>query len=182
MTASPRATAAASAGLSASRRSCRNQRSVASTPSSLACYIRLDMETDWPPIYLAWRQRLAAFWSIAWPSMAAISVLGYLITWSWPADAPMWAFQLSALVVYFAFPICQVFFVQRLVRKKYRSFRIDVVRDDVTAEPRLSLTETVQLWFRVAWPQGALMLTLIAAGVVLAAASGQEAASHVSGA
>jgi hypothetical protein len=99
----------------------------------------------WPPVYLAWRQKLAAYWSIAWLSGVVVFALMFLVTANWPADTPGVLFQFAGWAAYFAYLICQAFFVRRLVRKRYRSFRVDVVRDDVTSEPRLSMPETVQL-------------------------------------
>ncbi len=123
----------------------------------------------WPPIYLAWRQLLAAYWSIAWPSGAAASALLFVATLSWPADTPSIIFQLAGLIVYFAWLICQALFVRRLVRKRYRSFRIEVRREDSAAPTRLAMADTLQFWFRLAWPQAALLFLLV--GVSIAGTS-----------
>jgi len=40
--------------------------------------VQTDETEDWPPIELAWRQKLAAFWSIFWPSWLA-STFGTLV-------------------------------------------------------------------------------------------------------
>jgi hypothetical protein len=111
----------------------------------------------WPAIDLAWRQKMAAFWSILWPS-ATISLLAMLaITAAFPLDqldleAPRFRFAGSLLSVF-----CQTFFVPRLVRKKYSTFRVGVLRDGIISSPTLSRSETVQVALRIIWPQAALI-------------------------
>ena len=130
---------------------------------------------EWPPIYLAWRQKVAAYWSIAWPSGVVSSVLIYLLTLSWSADAPIVVFQLAGILAYFLYLIAQAFFVRRLVRKRYRSFRIEVARKGANCEPELSMAEIMKIWFQLAWPQAALYFLVAAIAVWFSARNPQGA-------
>ena len=111
----------------------------------------------WPATDLAWRQKMAAFWSILWPSATVSVLLMLAITAAFPLDrldleAPRFRFASSLLSVF-----CQIFFVPRLVRKKYSTFRIGVLRDGIMASPALSRSETVQVALRIIWPQAAVI-------------------------
>jgi hypothetical protein len=79
----------------------------------------------WPLISLAWRQKLAAFWSIAWPgalaSFVLVSFLGSLLS---RAGLPGEAGRPSLLLAIagnLLFLLLQGILVPRLIRKRYRS-------------------------------------------------------------
>ena len=110
-----------------------------------------------PAINLAWKQKMAAFWSIWWPSATASLLVMLAITAARPLDL----LELEASRIRFAGRIlsvfCQVFFVPRLVRKKYSTFRVGVLRDGILSSPALSMSETVQVALRIIWPQAAVI-------------------------
>jgi hypothetical protein len=111
----------------------------------------------WPATNLAWRQKMAAFWSILWPSATASLLVMLAVTAAFPLDrldleAPRFRFASSILSVF-----CQVFFVPRLVRKKYSTFRVGVLRDGTISSAALSISEAVQVALRIIWPQAAVI-------------------------
>ena len=56
------------------------------------------------------------------------------------------------------FFVLQGLFVGRLVRKRYRSFRLAALRDNGEQSSRLSSREIVSVWLWLVWPQVAFML------------------------
>src|SRR5260370_40006227 len=91
------------------------------------CYSRHSMETgqggEWPPIELAWRQKLAAFWSILWPGVAsawAIVILTSSVLSTYSLER--WGSRLSAAAMGVSL-LGQALFGPRLGRKNDRSFR-----------------------------------------------------------
>jgi hypothetical protein len=113
----------------------------------------------WPKIDLAWRQKMAAFWSVYWPSgMVSLAIiLGITLPFSSvgllraeAAPALNWAGSLIAL-------FGQGFFVRRLIRKRYRTFRIEVLRAAVLSSPALSTGESAQVALKIIWPQVATL-------------------------
>ena len=52
----------------------------------------------------------------------------------------------------------QILLIPRLVRKRYRSFQIFVVRDDQLPRRSLSPSEILRIWFQVAWPQAVFLV------------------------
>jgi hypothetical protein len=103
-------------------------------------------------IDLTWRQKIAAFWSIAWPTwLASFVLLGFLIGHV-SINSTEGRLRLSLLgnAAYF---VGQALLFPRLVRKRYRSFQIFVVRHDQPPSRSLSPSEILHIWFQVAGPQ-----------------------------
>src|SRR5437660_8682392 len=95
----------------------------------LSVSMRTDENAEWPPIDLAWRQTLAAFWSITWPSGLAMFILMLILLSALPTD---WAVDDLAqyglainLAINLMFFLCQAVLIPHLVRKGYRFFRVD---------------------------------------------------------
>jgi len=109
-------------------------------------------------IDLAWRQMLAGFWSISWPSMLALPVvldfagikMGDLAGST--QKFSLWLFW--QLLFYCG----QIVSIPRLVRKNYRTWNLSVVRDSGQRSRRLSLAETLRLSGWVVVPQVAFLL------------------------
>jgi hypothetical protein len=133
-------------------------------PESLKCDCRYDFSArkvaDFPgwEISLAWRQKVAAFWSISWPAWIGSMGLVILLTSGYSVDLLQDNFSVIALGGNLAFFAIQAFLTRRLVRKNYRSFRVYVVRDDGSKSRNLSVREAVSVWLWILGPQFALLL------------------------
>jgi hypothetical protein len=107
---------------------------------------------------LAWSQELAAYWSISWPALIGSfgAVIWFTRDWSWH-DLPG-----HSLMVWVAgtlgFYLIQAVLAQRLVRKNYRSFSLDVVREHGGRSRGLTVPEVWRLWLWIFWPQIALLV------------------------
>lgn len=111
----------------------------------------------WPRITLAWRQRVAAFWLISWPSWLGSFVLVSAVSYGWSsADLGAHRGVLSALAQ-LAFLVFEGLFVRRMVRKSYKSFRLAVVREDGSSSNTLSLGDSIRVWLRIIWSQVAFL-------------------------
>lgn len=106
----------------------------------------------WPAIRLSWRQSFAAFWCVAWPSL----LMGISIIAIWPNDNVQ-AASISANAVSLS---AQALFVPRLVRKQFRLFRIEVVREDHSPGDRLSFFEIASVSIHLLWPQLAFFVAI----------------------
>jgi hypothetical protein len=121
-------------------------------------------DQEWPPIQLAWRQKLAAFWSIAWLSLLAslfllFAVSGVLTSDKIETPESLGALGLiAALVSNLAFLVVQMVLVPRLWHKRYRSFRVRILREDATSNTTLSVSEVIRVGLRLVWPQAAFMV------------------------
>ena len=62
-----------------------------------------------------------------------------------------------------AFLLCQGILVPRMVRKRYRTFRLEVVRTDASRTGNLTVAEVARVWLKIIWPQ---IIFLVAAWVV----------------
>ena len=133
-------------------------------PESLKCDCGYDFSagkaTDFPgwEISLAWRQKVAAFWSISWPAWIGSMGLVILLTSGYSVDLLQDNFSVIALGGNLAFFAIQALLTRRLVRKNYRSFRVYVVRDDGSKSRNLSIREAVSVWLWILGPQFALLL------------------------
>lgn len=107
-------------------------------------------ETPGWHIKLTWGQKVAAYWSISWPAWVASFILVDLFRDS------VFVIPLKNL----AFFGVQAVLTHRLVRKNYRSFRVDVVRDDGQRSRRLSMREATMVWLWILAPQLAFILIL----------------------
>jgi hypothetical protein len=115
---------------------------------------------SWPTIALAWRQRVAAFWLVAWPSWILSFASVAVVTSGWSvADLVAHSGAMSAIanVVFLA---VQAFLVRRMIRKKYRSFRLVVVRTDGSTTSTLSLRDVLHVWVKIIWPQVAFLVAV----------------------
>ena len=108
---------------------------------------------SWPTVSLAWRQLLAAFWLLAWPSWLISVALFMVLTLGWTvvglkahAEFLSWAGAISFL-------LCQRPLVRRMLRKSYRSFRLEVVRADAPETATLTRAEVAHIWLKIVWPQ-----------------------------
>jgi hypothetical protein len=114
----------------------------------------------WPVITLAWRQRVAAFWLLAWPSWLGSFVLVAVVSSGWSvADLRLRVGVLSGLANAF-FLIGEGLLVRRMVRKQYRSFRLAVVREAGPDNSTLSPREAIHVWLKVIWPQIAFLVVI----------------------
>jgi hypothetical protein len=113
----------------------------------------------WPTIVLAWRQRVAAFWLLAWPSWLISFVLLMALTTTWTAIGLRRRAELLAWASTLSFLICQGVFVPRMLRKKYASFRLEVQKDGSTAAT-LTTAEVARVWLKVVWPQVAFLVAV----------------------
>ena len=133
-------------------------------PESLKCDCGYDFSAgkaaDFPgwEISLAWRQKVAAFWSISWPAWIGSMGLVILLTSEYSVELLQDNFSVIALGGNLAFFAIQAFLTRRLVRKNYRSFRVYVVRDDGSKRRNLSVREAVSVWLWILGPQFALLL------------------------
>jgi hypothetical protein len=96
-------------------------------------------------IRLAWRQKVAAFWSISWPAWIGSVALVILITSGLTVDVLQDNFSTVALGGDFAFLAIQALLIPGLVLKNYRSFRVNVVRKDETLSRSLSIKEAASV-------------------------------------
>ena len=109
-------------------------------------------------ISLAWRQKVAAFWSISWPAWIGSMALVILLTSGYSVDLLQDNFSVIALGGNLAFFGIQALLTRRLVRKNYRSFRVYVVRGDGSKSRNLSIREAGSVWLWILGPQFALLL------------------------
>jgi len=109
-------------------------------------------------ISLAWRQKLAAYWSISWPALIASYSLVILLTSLYSVGQLAGHFFAIGVVGNAAFFAAQAISTQRLVRKNYRSFRVEVRREDGQRVRRLSIREAGLVWLWILGPQLALLL------------------------
>jgi hypothetical protein len=72
-------------------------------------------------IDLTWRQKIAAFWSIAWPCWLATFVLLGFITERFPVDDLVGHISALSVAANVAFLSGQAVLIQRLFRKQYET-------------------------------------------------------------
>ena len=143
---------------------------LANPPEALKCDCGYDFSAgkaaDFPgwEISIAWRQKVAAFWSISWPAWIGSMGLVIGLTSGYSVDLLQDNFSVIALGGNLAFIAIQALLTRRLVRKNYRSFRLYVVRDDGSKSRNLSIREAVSVWLWILWPQLALLLLVSVVG------------------
>jgi len=119
----------------------------------------LSSDTPGWDIDLAWRQKVAAYWSISWPALiGSFGAVAYSF-----ADFTT-HYYAAAVVGQIAFFCFQAILTPRLFRKNYRTFRICVIRDDGQRSRRLSLLEILQVWLCI---MGTELAFLTVASLVL---------------
>ena len=137
---------------------------LANPPEAVRCDCGYDFGagklTDFPgwEINLAWRQMVAAFWSISWPAWIGSLVLVILFTRGYSVELLQDKFSVIALGGNLAFFAIQFLLTRRLVRKNYRSFRFYVIRGDGSQSRNLSMWEAAPLWLLIFLPQLALLV------------------------
>jgi len=113
---------------------------------------------DWH-INLAWRQKVAAYWSISWPAL-----VGWLALISFLTDRNSVGTVVNhaagiALAGDLAFLAIQALLTRRIVRKNYRTFRVYVICEDGRRGRNLSIPEAVRVWLWILILQVALYAT-----------------------
>jgi hypothetical protein len=137
---------------------------LANLPEAQICDCGYDFSAGKPAdfpgwqISLAWRQKVAAFWSISWPAWIGSLTLVILFTSAYSVDLLQDKFSIIALGGNLAFFGIQALLTRRLVRKNYRSFRVYAVRDGGIQSRDLSIREAVSVWLWIFGPQLALLL------------------------
>lgn len=111
-------------------------------------------------ISLGWQQKVAAFWSISWPAWIGSMGLVLLSTLWFPVNFRQGTSPVFAISGNVAFFVIQAFLTRRLIRKNYRSFRVQVVRGDGSRSRDLSVQEGVSVWLWIVRPQLALLLVV----------------------
>jgi hypothetical protein len=92
-------------------------------------------------IDLAWRQTVAAYWSISWPALiVSFAAVAYSLA-SFTSH-----YFAAAVAGQIAFFCLQAVLTPRLFRKNYRTFRIYAIRHDGQRSRRMSLLEILQVW------------------------------------
>jgi len=109
-------------------------------------------------ITLAWRQKVAAYWAISWPAYVASFVALAVPASTLPLEGLAAHAVGMSLMAFVAFFGVQALLARRLLRKKFRTFRIDVIRDDGHRSRELSMRESIRIWLWIFGPQLALSL------------------------
>jgi hypothetical protein len=120
----------------------------------------------WEPIELSWGQKLAAFWTIAWPAQLSSIFIALAIGSGWTFEEThrrVWMTVMAAVVYLSGLAV----FVPRLVLKRYRSFRIAVERAGGMLGDRLSMREALEVALPVVALQALFLVALSAAFTLL---------------
>jgi len=115
---------------------------------------------SWPKISLAWRQRLAAFWLLVWPSWLISFALLMVLTLGWTVVGLRTHGEFLGWASALSFLLCQGILVRRMVRKRYRSFRLEVVRKDASGTATLTTAEVARIWLKIVWPQVVFLVAI----------------------
>jgi hypothetical protein len=141
---------------------------LANPPYALQCDCGYDFDagqlSDTPgwDIQLAWRQKVAAYWSISWLALIASFFVVVYLTDRYSVAELMDHRGMISLEANFIFFVIQLLLARRLVRKNYRSFRVYVVRADGERSRDVSFQETLRLWCRILLVQVVFYLSLSA--------------------
>lgn len=107
----------------------------------------------WKVIRLAWRQKVAAYWAISWPAwLGAMTVLtfgGNL----YADDKLQEAIPAIAIAMQVTFFAIQALLTGRLVRKNYRTFRVDAVHASGIRSRNLSVLDALRVWTWIIRPE-----------------------------
>jgi hypothetical protein len=132
---------------------------VANSPETSKCGCGYEVvesesgERPWPPINLAWRQKLAAYWSISWPALIVSLWIGGWYVNNLADSTGSGEIAGHKLIIFcflnVPFFVVQAFLTGRLVRKEYRTFRVVVLRYDDDQSRRLSIREATMVWLWV---------------------------------
>jgi len=107
-------------------------------------------------INLAWRQKVAAYWAISWPALLASFVALSVPASTLPLEGLASHAVGMSLIAFVAFFGVQALLTRRLVRKKFRTFRLEVIREDGVPSHELSMRESFWIWLWIFGPQLAL--------------------------
>ena len=102
-------------------------------------------------IELAWRQKVAAYWSIYWPAMLVTFFVVIFTTLDYNLkDLNRLGVRLQIMgTTAITFYGLQALLVHRLVRKTYRSFRIAVIRDGQEPARKFTAPEGGSVYLRL---------------------------------
>jgi hypothetical protein len=135
-------------------------------PDALLCDCGYDLKATNSPekpgwqINLAWRQKLAAYWSISWLAWVVPSLTqAFLVTSPYAVDDVAHQFPAVVLGWHLAFFGIQSVLTRRLVQKNYRSFRVGFLRDNDVPSSRFQVREAGLVYLWILGPQLALLLT-----------------------
>ncbi|HJZ97636.1 MAG TPA: hypothetical protein VKE70_14100 [Candidatus Solibacter sp.] len=78
----------------------------------------------WESIELSWSQKLAASWSVVWPGFLCSMMIVLTISSNWSLEKLEHQSFWLGIVAAITYLAAQIPFASRLVRKRYRSFRI----------------------------------------------------------
>ncbi|MBN9659898.1 MAG: hypothetical protein J0H49_17055 [Acidobacteria bacterium] len=143
---------------------------ITNPPDSVRCDCGYDFVRHEPyngpgwEISLSWSQKVAAYWAISWPALLATLLLLFIGAVTVQANAfrnELSAASSAGFLVYFS---VQALLTRRLFRKKFRTFRLAVLREDETSTSEPSWSEAYRVWLWIFGPQLALSLAL---GVLL---------------
>jgi hypothetical protein len=132
---------------------------LANPPEAFVCRCGQDLAAHQPiekpseEINLAWRQMLAAYWSISWPSMIALPVILDLLQipqGDVVGSVPNLRIFLLWQLVFFG---GQAILIPRLVRKNHSSWNLRVVRENNRHSRRLSFPEASRIAAWIVIPQ-----------------------------
>lgn len=135
-------------------------------PDSVRCDCGYDFVRQEPykgpgwAISLTWGQKVAAYWAISWPALVATLLLllvGAVTVQGEALRSELSAASATAFLVYFG---VQALLTRRLFRKKFRTFRLAVLRDDGSETSEPSWSEAYRVWLWIFGPQLALSLAL----------------------
>jgi hypothetical protein len=132
-------------------------------PGGIKCDCGYDFEKSEPSatpgrmITLTWSQRIAAYWAISWPALVATFIAGFVIGPGAPAAGQAGSESRMTLITFVAFFGTQALLTRRLIRKKFRTFRVYVIRSSGQAGGSLSMLESFRVWLWIFGPQLALL-------------------------
>ena len=115
---------------------------------------------EWPAINLAWRQRVAASWSITWPCWLLSFLVIFFVPVVYARGESAGHLQAASVIAAVVFFLTQALLVPRLVKKQYRTFRVTAIREDGQSVHGLSAYETLSIWLRIVWPQVVFLLAI----------------------
>lgn len=140
-------------------------------PAALVCDCGYDFTSSsdargWD-IRLAWRQKMAAYWSISWPALivffVAVGIMGSRSS-TLMSPSQLGTVTGTAYLVFFA---AQAVLTFRLTRKKYRTFHIYIVRDNDEQSRSISWREAGLVWLCFFGVQLAFLIALGLAVILL---------------
>ncbi len=139
---------------------------ITNPPDSVRCDCGYDFIRHEPysgpgwEISLIWGQKVAAYWAISWPALLATLLflfIGAIVMQGNDVRSELSAASAAGFLTYFG---VQALLTRRLFRKKFRTFRLEVLRDDGSRTSEPSWSEAYRVWLWIFGPQLALSLAL----------------------